>query len=275
MRGIRRPLKACLSLFKIRLAEQLQYRAAALANSTISIFWGILQIVMFTVFFTYGNINSAAMTLPQAVSYAWLVQILLGVTGRLDVNGEIRTKIIDGNVALELCRPLDLYAHWYAKTVADQIGGSFWRMLITLLAALVMPAALRLTAPESLLGFSFFLLSVGSAILLCAAFSMLLSALRVGLTWGDGPTYLLALTGQVLSGAYLPLQLWPDFMQRALLLQPFAGLIDIPVRLYIGTLPPYDALPAIALQLLWAVIFMAAGKVLLGRRISRLIVQGG
>ena len=62
-----RNLRACVALFKIRLAEQLQYRAAAFANSTIGVFWGIMQIVMLTVFYTYGDASTAAISLPQAV----------------------------------------------------------------------------------------------------------------------------------------------------------------------------------------------------------------
>lgn len=270
-----RTMKACASLFKMRVAENLQYRAAALANSCISIFWGLMQIVMFTVFFTMGDASGAAMTLPQAVSYAWLVQISLGFIGRLGLDGEIREKIKSGDVALDLCRPLDLYAHWYSKTIALRVGGSVWRAVITLIAAVVVPAAFRLSPPVSALGFVLFLISVCSGVFLCAAFAMFLSAVRVGLTWGEGPTYIFEMIAMFLSGSCFPLQLWPDFMQRFLLLQPFASLMDIPFRLYLGLISPGESFWAMGLQLFWTVAFIAAGKLLLNRRVSKLIVQGG
>ena len=270
-----RTAKACAALFKIRMSEQLQYRAAALANTSIGVFWGVLQIVMFTVFFTYGNTDNIAMTLPQAVSYAWLIQILLGVIGIMNIDSELRDKITSGNVALELCRPLDLYAHWFAKTSASRLGGTAWRTAFTLLAALIAPMAFRLSLPDSLAGFAFFLLSVCSAFLLSTAFLMLLTAVRMGLTWGEGPTWALLLLAGVLSGAYLPLQLWPDFLQPVLLLQPFAGVMDIPLRLYIGSMPLEDAIWAIGLQLIWATVFIVSGKALMAQRIKGLIVQGG
>ena len=112
-------------------------------------------------------------------------------------------------------------------------------------------------------------------ILLCVAFVMLIMAVRVGLTWGEGPVWIFIIIGGLLSGNYLPLPLWPDFMQRALMLQPFAGLMDIPFRLYIGAILPGDAIGAIGLQLLWAAAIVVLGKALLNRRISHLIVQGG
>ena len=275
MRTLFRTFKACSALFKMRVTECLQYRAAALANASISVFWGLIQIVMFTVFYTYGNPDSAALTLAQAISYAWLAQILLGFIGNIDIDGDLRQKIISGDVALELCRPLDLYSHWFARAAANRIGSFPWRAIITLIVALIMPAAFRLSAPTSALGFALFLLSVCSAFMLCLAYAMLLTSVRLGLTWGEGPTYALGTLGRFLSGAYLPLLLWPDFLQRVLLVQPFAGLMDIPFRLYIGSMPPGDALWAVCLQLFWAAAFVALGKALMHRRINRLIVQGG
>jgi len=270
-----RTVKACASLFTIRVAENMQYRAAAIANSSITIFWGLMQIVMFTVFFTMGDASGAAMTLPQTVTYAWLVQIMMGFIGRLGLDAEIRVKIINGDVALDLCRPLDIYTHWYVKTIANRVGSSVWRAAITLFAAVIMPVAFRLSPPASVFGFALFFVSVCSGMLLCAAFAMLLSAIRVGLTWGEGPTYIFEMVGAFLSGMYFPLQLWPDFMQRVLVLQPFAGLMDIPFRLYLGLLAPYESIWAIGLQVFWTVVFIAAGRILLNRRVSQLIVQGG
>jgi len=272
---IRRTVKACVSLFKIRVAEHLQYRASAIASTSIGVFWGLLQIVMYTVFFTYGNTDNLPMTLSQAVSYAWLIQILLGLISGNDVEAEIREKIISGDVALELCRPLDLYALWFAKTAASRVGRSAWRMGFTLVIALIMPVMLRLSLPDSMIGFTFFLLSVCSAFMLNVAFSMVLTAVRLGLTWGEGPTQALSLLAIILGGAILPLQLWPDSIQRLLLFQPFAGMLDIPLRLYIGTMPQEDAIWAIGLQLIWMVIFIALGRGLMQRKLSQLIVQGG
>jgi len=272
---MRKTMKAYRSLFAIRVAENLTYRAAAIANSSISIFWAIMMIVIFTVFFTLGNAEGAAMTLPQAITYAWLTQIMMGVLGRAGLDADIREKIIKGDVALDLCRPLDLYTHWYSKTLANRVGGAAWRAGLTLLAAVVVPVAIRLSAPASITGFLLFIISVISGVLLCAAFSMFMAAVRVGLTWGEGPTYMIEMIGYILNGSYFPLMLWPDFTQRFLLFQPFAGLMDIPFRLYLGLISPSDAFGAIGIQVFWIAVFVLAGKLLLIRRVSSLIVQGG
>ena len=115
-----RTLKAGLSLFRIRAAEGLQYRFAAFSGATVSTFWAFIEITVITVFFMYGNktddvING--MTLLQSISYIWIAQSTFGLIG-MGIDGDIRTKITNGDISVELCRPLSLYWHWFARTSA-------------------------------------------------------------------------------------------------------------------------------------------------------------
>lgn len=270
--------KACLSIFRIRTAEGFQYRMAGLAGASTGIFWVLIEITVYLVFYRYASNKDAGllagMSLKQLVSYAWLTQVLFLMQPN-NIDAEILAKINSGDVGIEMCRPIDLYIHWFAKIAAARLTPMFWRGSITLAAGLLMPASYRLTAPASAFGFLCFLFSIASAFLLCSAFAMLATVIRLGITWGDGPTYIILLVGMVLSGGYLPLQLWPDFLQGFLLIQPFAGYLDIPLRLYIGTMLPEDAVWAISLQLIWTAAFVASGKALMAKKLKNIIVQGG
>jgi ABC-2 type transport system permease protein len=271
-------VKACFSIFRIKTAEGFQYRMAGLAGASTSIFWILIEITVYTIFYTYSNNKeagtAAGLTLKQVVSYAWLTQLLF-LMQPMSIDGEILSKITNGDVGIEMCRPIDLYSHWFAKTAASRLTPMFWRGSITLIFGLLMPLSYRLSPPTSLLNFMYMLLSFFSACLLCTAYAMLTCAVRLNITWGDGPTFIMMLIGGVLSGAYLPLQLWPKFMQGFLLIQPFAGYLDIPLRLYIGTLPTNSAAWAIGLQVMWTIVFIAIGRILLSKRLKTIIVQGG
>jgi ABC-2 type transport system permease protein len=146
---------------------------------------------------------------------------------------------------------------------------------LTVLAGLFMPGIMRLSVPVSLTGFVLFILSAAGAFLLCTAYGMLITAVRLNITWGEGPTYMLLLISGVLSGVYLPLQLWPDAFQKVLLFQPFAGYLDIPVRLYVGSMSWTQGIEAILMQLFWTVAFVLIGKGLMKNKLKTLIVQGG
>ncbi|WP_150275894.1 ABC transporter permease [Paenibacillus tepidiphilus] len=268
--------RASRSLLRISMAEGLQYRASAISGVFVSVFWGILECVLFTVFFTYGDNawNNNGLSLKQTISYVWLGQALF-LFQRMSIDGELMDKINNGNVGIDLCRPLDLYTHWFVKSSAGKLGTSWIRSAATVLAGLLMPAGYALGAPSSLQGFLSFLLSVAMAFILCSAFAMLVTAIRLNVTWGDGPTYMLLLLSGILSGTYLPLRLWPDELQTFLYLQPFGGFADIPIQLYVGSMAPAAALPGMGLQLLWSLVFVLGGRWIMNRKLQTIIVQGG
>lgn len=271
-------LKACFSLFKIKTAASFQYRMAGFAGATTSIFWVLIEITVYTIFYTYSNNkeagSAAALTLKQVVSYAWLSQLLIFMQP-MSIDSEILNKITNGDVGIEMCRPLDLYFHWFSKTAASSFTPLIWRGSIVLIFGMLMPASYRLSLPASFSGFLCMFLSILIALLLCTSYAMLTCAVRLNITWGDGPTYIMMLIGGVLSGAYLPLQLWPKFMQDFLLFQPFAGYLDIPLRFYIGTMLPKEMFWGIGIQLIWIIIFIIAGRALMSKKLKNIIVQGG
>lgn len=270
-------LKACLSIFRIQFAQSLQYRLAGLSSASISIFWALIEIVVFTVFYEHAK-NSAfrmnGLSLSQVISYVWIAQFLVPLQP-MSIDGDILSQITSGNVGISLCRPLTLYGQWFAHTAAGRLGGFWMRGVLTVLAGFLMPGAMRLSTPSSFAGLLMFVFSAAGAFLLCTSYGMLITAVRLNITWGEGPTYMLLLISGVLSGGYLPLQLWPDALQKVLFYQPFAGYLDIPVRLYVGSMAWTQGIGAILMQLFWMLMFMLIGKALIKRKLKTLIVQGG
>lgn len=264
------------SLLRMHLLDGIQYRFAAWAGAATSIFWCLIEITVYRVFFLHADGGGAdlRMTLAQTVSYWWIGQWLF-LMQPMNIEAGILAKIESGDIGIELCRPFPLYTNWLFRNLSSRLTPLVWRGSVVAIAGLLMPAAYRLAAPASIAGFALFLLSACSACILCTAYANLICAVRLSITWGNGPTYILMLVGGVLSGAYLPLQLWPEALQRFLLWQPFAGYLDVPARLYVGTLAPAQAAGPLALQVFWSVVFIALGRYLMARRLQSIIVQGG
>ena len=281
---MKRTLKAGVSLFKIRTAEGLQYRMAALSGATISIFWALIEIVILTVFFEYGesaavNGSIGGLTLSRGVSYIWIAQMMVGLMLMSAVDGDLMVKITSGDIGVELCRPLDLYWHWYARTAAGKATVVGMRGVLVIIFGAVLPLAgfnsIGLGPPQSPLHFLLFILSFFGAFFFGAAFGMFLTAVRMGISWGDGPINIIFVFAGVLSGGYLPLQLWPDFMQTFLRFQPFAASIDTPARLYVGSIGISDGLVSMAFQAVWIIVFTVLGKIIMKNKIRNIVVQGG
>jgi ABC-2 type transport system permease protein len=260
-----------------RFRMLLQYRAAALAGFGTQLFWGTIKVMVLAAFFALGD-GDQPMSLAQAVAYVWLGQALLGLLP-WNVDEELAAQIRSGGVAHEMLRPVDVYALWYARTLAFRVAGTALRMIPMLVFAIVvLPLvglgdwALTLPEPASLAAF---LPSLAATALLAAAVTNLMHVVLVVTISGDGINRLAPGVVSVFAGLIIPLPLFPDAWQALLWWQPFRGLADTPLRLWLGHIPPAEAPVEIAMQLGWTAVFVVAGHTLLQRALRRLVVQGG
>ncbi len=129
--------------------------------------------------------------------------------------------------------------------------------------------------PASVAAALVFGLSAALALLLSTACVMLLNIAAAAALDARGINALAVPSVVVLSGNLLPLALFPDGWQAVLLLQPLAGLMDIPMRLYAGQLTGWQAVGGLALQAFWVVVLVAFGRLCMGRTMQRLEIQGG
>ena len=79
----------------------------------------------------------------------------------------------------------------------------------------------------------------------------------------------------VFSGSLLPLNFYPDAWRPFLHVQPLAGLVDIPFRIYFADLAGAAALQGLALQDGWTVVLIGLGRFAMERVMRRLEMQGG
>jgi ABC-2 type transport system permease protein len=271
-------MKAYLALISARFRTLLQYRASAWAGFGTQAFFGFVRVMIFTAFYQSSK-KVQPMNLGQVINYIWLGQAMFAMlpwSMDRDVADSIRT----GNIAYELVRPIDLYRSWFCRAFAIRTAPTLLRAApLILLAALVLPLLgandWALTAPASLPAGFIFLLALTGALLLACSFTVLMS---ISLMWtisADGIANLLPVTVWVLSGIVIPIPFYPEWLQPVLKYLPFRGLMDIPLRIYVGNIANGEALSEIGLQLFWIVTLIGLGRWLLSRGIKRIVVQGG
>jgi len=211
------------------------------------------------------------MSYQQTVSYLWMIQaLLLLMPWRIDP--EIESMIRDGRVAYELVRPSDLYWFWYARSLASRVAPMVLRAPPLFILAFLF---FGLQPPSSLGAAAAFLASLGVAILLSSAINCLMTISLMWTITGEGIARLISSLATILSGSIIPLPLLPGWSQTLLALLPFAGLMDLPFRLYVGHIAPARLPIILARQALWTLAVILLGRYLLKRGLSRLVVQGG
>jgi viologen exporter family transport system permease protein len=262
-----------LAILAARFRALLQYRAAALGGLFTQTAFGLTRLMILEAFYASSTLPQP-MTLPQVVGYVWLGQatlLLVPWRGDADVQQQIQT----GTVVYELCRPLDLYGVWFARALAARTAPVFLRMVpMFVVAMLLVPHEWRLAPPAAASGFMWVAAFAG-AVLVSAAVTTLMSISLLWTVSGQGIQVLIAAGSTMFGGLVIPLPLFPDWARVLLYILPFAGMLDLPSRVFTGNIAAGDAIWVLAHQLAWTAALVAIGRALLARGLRRLVVQGG
>ncbi|NLG23840.1 MAG: hypothetical protein GX558_00680 [Clostridiales bacterium] len=262
------------AILRIRLSGALQYRAGAWAKLSTNIFWGYVRAALLVAFYRYGS-GEAALTMGQAVSMIWLQQIALNLLAGFGTDFQVWSSIRSGAVGYELLRPIDLYANWYTNAAAAKLAPFLLAIAPVGLVSALTPGGLGLAPPVSIAHFLAFIFSLATGYILSLTAVCLGYAMAMDVRVGEPPANMFNLVVQIFSGGYIPLALWPDRLQPLLYWQPFAGMLDLPLRFYVGAAGVSELLRVVPLQLGWALALFWIGRTWIGRNLRRLVVQGG
>jgi ABC-2 type transport system permease protein len=270
-------LRAYRTIIATRIQLGLQYRAAALAGFLTQCWWGAIRVMVLAAF--YGSGKAAPISLGDTISYIWLGQAFFGLLPWI-ANADIAEQVRSGNVAVERLRPIDTWAAWFSRALGQRIAAAGLRALpMWLVAGVALPllglAQWGLQPPDDIPSALLFALSMALAAVLACTIATLFDVIVVATLSDRGINLLAPPLVMLLSGMVVPLPLFPQALQTILFVQPCAGLVDIPYRIYFGGLTGSQALLGIALQLFWIVLLALLGRALLERSMARLQVQGG
>ena len=229
-----------LAVAGARFRLLLQYRAAALAGFVTQCWWGAIKVMVLTAFFS--GAATTPMTMRQTIDYIWLAQAFLRLLP-WSADPEVARMMRTGDVLYERLRPVDAHTFWYARAVALRTAIPLLRAIpLVLMTGILFPliglSEWALSPPAGSSAGLLFAGSMALTVALAAAISTILDILVVATLSDRGVNTVIGPIVTVLSGSLVPLPLFPDWLQPMLALQPFAGLVDTPFRIYSGRLSP-------------------------------------
>ena len=263
-------IKAYLSVFLLRLKMDFQYRGAVIGGCLCQLFFGLILVSLYRAL--YAN-RPQSIPIESVASYVWLQQAFFRML--LSSDNDLAAKIRTGDIAYDLCRPLDLYGFYYARILAQKLIGSLLRAIPMLVFAVLLPPEWGLCSPAS---FPAFLLGV-LGLSLGLACICALENITVGVTMRTldprGMQAMLNLLMMFMAGNILPLTLFPDAWQKALTLLPWAQILDAPIRFYTGSSLLSDAPRVLLVQAIWVLLLTFLGRLLWRQNQKKLVLQGG
>lgn len=263
-------MRAMLSIFRLKLREEMQYRGAVIGGVLCQTFFGLILIAVYRALY---ETRPQTLPLQDVISYVWLQQAFFRML--LSSDGELTDKIRTGSFAYDLCRPLDMYGYYYFRGMAQKLMGSLLRSVPMLLIAVLLPEGWRLSAPSSFAALICSLVSLLAGLVCVCALDSITTGFTVRTLDGRGIQAALNLLMMTFSGNILPLTLFPDSWQKVIRFLPYAQLLDAPIRVYSGTQPLNGVLSVWGLQLAWAAGLVLAGRKLWAINRRHIVLQGG
>ena len=267
-------MRVYLAIFRMRFANALQYRAAALAGMATQFAWGFMEILAFAAFY---RTDPAAfpMEFNQMVSYIWMQQAFLVLFVMWYWENDIADAIAEGSIAYEMVRPVDLYSRWFCQASANRLARALLRCAPILIVAFLVPEPYRMSLPSNLGHLLLFLLSAILSLGVVVSFSMLMYISLFYTLSPLGMRLIVAALSDFLAGAIIPLPFFPERIRTAVELLPFASMQNMPLRIYSGNIAGADALRGIVLQIFWLTVLLLIGRLAMNRALKKVVVQGG
>jgi len=267
-------MKPYRAIFRQQLLTGLQYRAGYWGSTITHVVWVIVRVAIVGIFYRYGR-GQAGVTLRQAVCMIWLQEMALNLMPGFGMDFTVWNKIARGDVGYDLVRPLDVYNHWYVSALSDKLARFLLAIVPVTAAALLARGDMGLHLAASPLSILAGLLTLATGLAVSCAVICLCYAAQMDVNVGDAPSRVMMIVSQILAGSLLPLQLWPDALQGFLRWQPFAAMMDLPLRFMAGSASLSELPPVLLSQLVWGVLIWRLGRAWIGRNLRRLIAQGG
>lgn len=264
--------RAYVGLFKMRLIRGLSYRAAAAAGACTQFFWGFMLISVLQAFARAGG---SPLDKGQIASYIWLQQAFLALIVVWFRDGDLVGLICSGDAAYELCRPVGIYAFWFAHCAGGRLAAAALRSLPILAVAFFLPEPWKLHPPASLPALGCF--AAALALGLCVAVSLSMFSYVLTIVSLNPAIGFLAVVPvvEILAGLVVPLPFMPAAVQSLAEFLPFKYCADFPFRIYSGSIG-LPALPgAFAAGLAWTVALVLAGRAALAAALRRQSTPGG
>ena len=263
-------MKAYLSVFRMRLRMETQYRGAVLGGIVCQVFFGLVLISVYRALYAG---KPQPLPFSHVASYVWLQQAFFRML--LSSDADLMDKVRTGGIAYDLCRPVRLYGFYYARIMAQKLMGSLLRAFPMLVFAALLPEGWGISLPASLPALTLSLAALLLGLCCVCAMENITVAFTMRTLDPRGFQAMLNLLMMILSGNILPLTLFPDSWQRVITLLPYAQMLDAPIRLYTGEYALPQAPGVLLLQGVWTVLLILTGVMLWRRNQHRMIIQGG
>jgi len=269
IQSLRRNLSIYSAVAEMAAKTRLAYNMWVWADFVVT----IVSMIVFVYFWRAvyaGTATLGGLPLSQTISYILLARLLSPLV-------ETRTifffgfMIRQGQIAVELTRPLDMQLRIMVETFAELLVFLVQRLPLFLLAWLFF--GMRLPTNPALWAVFFISLVLGQGVIFLFDWMFACLAFYVTETWGL--SVVRVGVGSFFSGALLPLAMMPGWLQNIAAAMPFAQALSVPVSFLSGISTVADAPRLWLIQIAWLLALLLLSRIVFIISVRKVTVQGG
>lgn len=246
------------------------YRAATFAGLLTNGAFGFLRAYVFMAVFA-ASPQIGGYTLQDAITYTWLTQAIIMVVfmwGWWEIADAIRT----GDIVTEFQRPVDLQFFW----LAQDLGRAAYHVLGRGVPTVLMGALFfEIHVPQSPMTWPALAVSVTLSVTISFSWRLLINLAAFWLKEARSVGNIGVALLNLLSGFLIPLSFFPEPWQSLALALPFAGIVAVPIDVWLEKVTGFEVAAALAWQAGWSLAMLAAGRVVLALALRRIEIHGG
>lgn len=254
----------------IGMKEHLVYPSAMWAKFFSKILYLYLQFSIWNALFSSNSQTNPIVNQKDTLNYivvATIISALIECNTIEWLNAQIST----GNIAMELIRPIDFKKMVFSRHLGDSvIKIIFYCIPLCVITVMIMQQPI-LCHTQILHG----VLSILLAYCIQFLYSLIIGLLAFWLIVTWPLNMLLGAIYKLLSGAWIPVTMFPDLLYKINLFLPFRAIYAIPVTIMTSQMKASAIREAIITQFMWMILLYCITEIVwtIGKR--KLIVQGG
>ena len=256
-----------MEVIRISLKNAFVYRSSVLFSIIGSVFNIFISIALWKYVYSYDLDKMNYMTIYVISSN------LISMFYNKGMIGEIGGKVSDGSFALELIRPTNFVVLGYLRMVGNIIATVLMRGISVLFIFSPLIIRRRDIIHFNMIGLFFLAVLLGH-LLFTILFALLGFMAFVCIEiWPF--SRLLDDTIRFLSGSFIPLALFPDWLKDISAILPFRFLYSLPIEILIGELPVSEIINNFGILGIWLAVLFGLFLLLFKRAVNSFVVQGG
>lgn len=233
-------------------------------------------IIMLTTSFFWKALYQSAETvqgveIDSMLTYT-VISSCISVILTTNVEQRITRSVEKGTIAVDLMRPVNIFAVFFAEDLGNVVALLFQNLLPIIFIGCIF---IQVPLPASGTSLLMFLIS------LCLAFFINWLIAAIFGMWAFTAINMHALLQvkrhliRLLSGSMIPLWFFPEWLRIVLEAFPFVYLYQLPLSIYIGKCDGMSLIRGITIQLVWLAVLAFIFYILQKRAARKVMIQGG